>query len=72
LIGTIRREYLDQLFFWDARDLERKLNSFAQYYNQHRTHQSLDGKTPISANNDVNSQYANLDHYAWKSHCHGF
>jgi transposase InsO family protein len=25
LIGTIRREYLDRLFFWNAQDLERKL-----------------------------------------------
>jgi len=53
LTGTIRREYLDQLFFWNARDLERKLDSFAQYYNQHRVHQSLDGKTlfetPVAA-----------------------
>jgi putative transposase len=71
LIGTIRREYLDRLFFWNAQDLERKLESFAQYYNQHRVHQSLDGKTPVSANDSVYSQRANLAHYAWKSHCHG-
>ena len=24
LIGTIRREYLDQLFFWNERDLQKK------------------------------------------------
>ncbi|MFT6303439.1 MAG: putative transposase [Granulosicoccus sp.] len=70
LIGTIRREYLDRLFFWNTQDLERKLESFAQYYNQHRAHQSLDGKTPVSANDSVYSQRANLTHYAWKSHCH--
>jgi len=70
LIETIRRDYLDQLFFWNARDLERKLDSFAQYYNQHRVHHSLEGKTPISANDDVNSPCADLNHYAWKSHCH--
>ncbi len=28
LIGTIRREYLDQVPFWSARDLERKLLQF--------------------------------------------
>src|ERR1019366_9101123 len=27
LIGTLRREYLDRLFFWTADDLERKLES---------------------------------------------
>ena len=28
LIGTIRREYLDHIFFWNAPDLERKLVDF--------------------------------------------
>ena len=28
LIGTIRRELLDQTLFWNAVDLERKLTSF--------------------------------------------
>ena len=30
LIGTIRREYLDHLPFWSARDLDRKLFSFKE------------------------------------------
>ena len=30
LIGTIRREYLDRIFFWNAQDLERKLVDFRQ------------------------------------------
>jgi len=41
LIGTIRREYLDHVCFWNAQDLERKLGDFRQYYNQYRTHQLL-------------------------------
>jgi hypothetical protein len=28
LIGTIRREYLDRVFFWNAVDLERRLETF--------------------------------------------
>jgi len=28
LIGTIRREYLDQTIFWTAADLEEKLRAF--------------------------------------------
>ena len=28
LIGTIRREYLDRVFFWNAQDLETKLGGF--------------------------------------------
>src|SRR5262245_11613236 len=38
LIGTIRREYLDQMLFWTAVDLESKLSEFMDYYNRHRTH----------------------------------
>jgi len=34
LIGTIRREYLDHLWFWNRLDLQRKLARFARYYNQ--------------------------------------
>ena len=36
LIATLRREYLDRLFFWTAEDLERKLESFKHYYNAAR------------------------------------
>jgi len=28
LIGTIRREYLDQILFWNSLDLKRKLEEF--------------------------------------------
>ena len=56
LIGTIRQEYLDKLFFWNKQDLERKLASFAQYYNQNRAHQSLNGHTP-----DLVSSTSTLD-----------
>src|SRR5208283_5736142 len=32
LIGTIRRDYLDQTLFWTHGDLERKLDSYKVYY----------------------------------------
>src|SRR5450631_3557329 len=32
LIGTIRREYLDHVLFWNRLDLQRKLGQFAHYY----------------------------------------
>jgi transposase InsO family protein len=38
LIGTIRREYLDHILFWNAQDLERKLADFRQYHNRDRVH----------------------------------
>ena len=33
LIGTIRREYLDHVLFWNERDLLTKLEEFKSYYN---------------------------------------
>jgi transposase InsO family protein len=46
LIGTVRRELLDQALFWTATDLERKLLRFRTYYNRDRVHASLDGISP--------------------------
>ena len=46
LIGTRRRECVDQLLFWSASDLEDKLVAFQDFYNAHRAHPSLDGRTP--------------------------
>jgi putative transposase len=46
LIGTVRREYLDRMFFWNALDLTRKLGGFKYYYNLHRVHRALDGTPP--------------------------
>ena len=45
LIGTMRREFLDHVLFWNARDLERKLADFQVYYNATRSHASLEGHT---------------------------
>jgi transposase InsO family protein len=42
LIGTVRRECLDQTFFWTRSDLERKLEDYKAYYNQHRCHNRAD------------------------------
>src|SRR5271168_5156046 len=35
LIGTIRREYLDLIWFWNQSDLERKLEDYKVFYNQY-------------------------------------
>ena len=68
LIGTIRRECLDQLLFWTATDLEMKLIAFREYYNRHRTHAGLNGATPIET---PESKGASLMCYWWQSHCRG-
>ncbi len=41
LIGTIRRDYLDQVPFWSALDLERKLLLFKENYDRDRVHQGV-------------------------------
>ena len=46
LIGSIRRELLDQTLFWTATDLENKLRDYKGYYNQHRCHSSREGVPP--------------------------
>ncbi len=71
LIGTIRREYLDRIFFWNAHDLEQKLLDFKQYYNRDRVHQSLDGATPGVVNGETQYRHADLKEYSWRSHCNG-
>ena len=71
LIGTIRREFLDQVLIWNAVDLERKLEGFRTYYNDHRAHQSLNGNTPGERSGRRPPTRAVLDHYAWQHHCRG-
>jgi putative transposase len=71
LIGTIRREFLDHALIWNAVDLERKLEEFRTYYNEHRVHQSLDGRTPGERSGQPPPSPAVLARYAWRSHCHG-
>src|SRR5947209_16842833 len=61
LIGTIRREYLDRVFFWNAADLARKLREFADYYNAYRVHRSLDGTTPAQRAGASSPAPASLD-----------
>ncbi len=46
LIGTVRREFLDQVPFWTSRDLETKLLMYKEYYNSDRVHRALDGVPP--------------------------
>src|SRR5262249_41177600 len=67
LIGTIRRECLDDVLFWTAADLELKLSDFKTYYNRFRVHASL-GQTPIQT---PESKLANLKCYRWQKHCGG-
>ena len=71
LIGTIRREYLDHLLFWNASDLERKLEAFKEYYNGFRIHQSLNQQPPEEAAVKDPPPPADPTHFVWQSHCQG-
>ena len=71
LIGTIRREYLDLVPFWTARDLESKLLSFKDFYNDQRCHYALGGDTPSAKTGKTRSKVVDLHSYRWRSHCRG-
>jgi len=67
LIGTIRREFLDHVFFWNANDLQQKLDAFQYYDNNQRAHMSLGGIPPVRAIRN----YIALGHFHWKTCCRG-
>lgn len=71
LIGTVRRELLDQVPFWSAGDLQRKLLHFRDYYNRYRIHASLGAITPAFKFGDVDRRLVSLTGYQWQSHCRG-
>ena len=67
MIGTLRRECVDRMLFWSASDLEQKLVAFQDFYNAHRAHAALEGRTPVPTRKEV----ARLDRYRWQPHCRG-
>jgi len=68
LIGSIRRELLDQTIFWTATDLENKLRAYQAYFNKHRCHSGRDGDTPVESRGD---HVIGLNSYRWERHCRG-
>jgi putative transposase len=71
LIGTVRRECLDQILFWNQSDLEQKLDDYKTYYNDNRCHTGLAGATPAQRCGALPHPIANLQSYRWRQHCHG-
>jgi Integrase core domain len=69
LISAVRREYLDHTFFWNAIDLKQKLKRYRQYYNENRTHASLNGQTPLNIECDESARVADLCNFGWATHC---
>jgi hypothetical protein len=48
LIGSIRRECVDPIIVLSEAHLRQVLKSYARYYNDVRTHRSLDKDAPVS------------------------
>ena len=71
LIGTMRRECLDQVLCWNAGDLERKLADFQASYNAARSHASWEGYTPLGFAGERTAARAEFNHVRWISHCRG-
>ena len=59
------------MLFWNSADLERKLGSFRDYYNESRVHSSLGGRTPAEVSDKRERQLADIRAYRWESHCGG-
>ena len=47
LIGTLRRDLFDYIIPLSPRHLEKLMFEYVKYYNNVRTHQFLDGETPV-------------------------
>lgn len=71
LIGTVRRECLDHIPFWNARDLKKKLRQFEEYYNRDRVHRGLGGGILDPRPPKPERKMTRLDSYRWKSCCGG-
>ncbi len=69
LIGTIRREFLDHVLFWNAADLETKLRTFQEFYNWHRAHSARGGDVPLSETRP--SGRISIGCHRWRRHCGG-
>jgi len=71
LIGTVRREILDKTLYWNAYDLQNKLELFQKYYNKERCHYGIDGVMPLKKADEQLSTVISINHYRWKKHCQG-
>jgi len=71
LIGSVRRELLDQTLFWNTDDLQRKLNAYQKYFNSNRCHEGVDDVTPLQKAGPNKSNVVSIKKYQWKTECRG-
>jgi putative transposase len=70
LIGSVRRECLDRMFFWTTADLEANLLDFQRFYNEYRVHAGLEGQLPEPIIGGLASK-VDFASYGWLKHCRG-
>jgi len=70
LLGILRCGFSDRILFWIRADLENKLLCFWKYFNGHRAHSNLDGRTADQDSN-VSPPYPNIRSCRWHSHRRG-
>ena len=71
VIGTIRREYLDHVPFRNSLEFDRKLLEFKDYYNNHRPHAALSGKSPTKYCHQASEACVDINNYDWQQRCRG-
>ena len=59
-IGSCRRELLDRTLVWNQRHLMTVLREYADFYNNHRPHRTLNQAAPLRPLPDG---VASLDHF---------
>ena len=47
MIGSIRRDCLDHMIIFSEDSLRRIMAEYVRYYNESRTHMSLEGNSPV-------------------------
>jgi len=71
LIGSVRREFLDQLLFLNAYDLENKLKQYQSYFNHARCHCAISGNTSLQKSNDKSKNILDFMACRWEKSCCG-
>ena len=71
LIGSVRREFLNHIFFRYSIDLERKLLAYQEYFNNSRGHYGIGGMTPGKKSGEKAAEVISLNAYRFKKHCNG-
>jgi transposase InsO family protein len=62
VIGSIRRELLNNVIVFGNRHLQRLLREYQVYYNEHRTHQGIGGNSPIPRDVQSDGEIVKVEH----------